>query len=36
MAAEAQRGIGLRVLKLIDGFAAGAIEAAIEDGELVV
>jgi D-3-phosphoglycerate dehydrogenase / 2-oxoglutarate reductase len=36
MAAETQRAIGRRVLKLIDGFATGAIEAAIEDGELVV
>lgn len=36
MAAETQRAIGRRVLKLIDGFATGAIEGAIEDGELVV
>jgi D-3-phosphoglycerate dehydrogenase / 2-oxoglutarate reductase len=36
MAAETQRAIGRRVLKLIDGFATGSFDAAIEDGELVV
>lgn len=36
MAAETQRAIGRRVLKLIHGFAIGAIEGEIEDGEIVV
>lgn len=36
MATETQRAIGRRILTLIDAFATGAIEAAIEDGELVV
>jgi phosphoglycerate dehydrogenase-like enzyme len=36
MASEAQRAIGRRVGTLIDAFATGRIEAATEDGELVV
>lgn len=36
MAAETQHAIGQRVVKLIHGFAIGAIEREVEDGELVV